>query len=223
MMETIAAVATDPPTLDEVARARTRILQGMETRMANSQQAALGLSETIAAGDWRLVLRQLRPGQSGHAGGSRPRRHGSTSRRPTARSAISSRRRTPIGPTCPRPSISIRSCATTRPGCRSRPAKPSIRRPPTSRSASCARPLQNGMKLVMLSKATRGDTVSATIQLRFGDEKSLAGLRATAELTGALLGRGTLTQDAPAAAGRDAEAERPHHRHRRRRTRLGHH
>ena len=35
MMETIAAVATDPPVPDEVARAKTRILQGMETRMAN--------------------------------------------------------------------------------------------------------------------------------------------------------------------------------------------
>ena len=44
MMDTIAAVATDPPTADEVARAKTRILQGMETRMANSQQAALGLT-----------------------------------------------------------------------------------------------------------------------------------------------------------------------------------
>ena len=56
MIDTIAAVATDPPTADEVARAKTRILQGMETRMANSQQAALGLSETIAAGDWRLYF-----------------------------------------------------------------------------------------------------------------------------------------------------------------------
>ena len=44
MLDTIAAVATDPPTADEVARAKTRILQGMETRMANSQQAALGLT-----------------------------------------------------------------------------------------------------------------------------------------------------------------------------------
>src|ERR1019366_4095612 len=46
MMDTIAAVATDPPTADEVSRAKTRILQGMDTRMANAQQAALGLSES---------------------------------------------------------------------------------------------------------------------------------------------------------------------------------
>ena len=54
--------------------------------------------------------------------------------------------------------------------------------------------LPNGMKLVMLPKTTRGGTVSATIQLRFGDEKSLTGLRATGDLTGALLMRGTKTK-----------------------------
>ncbi len=56
IVDTIAAVASDAPTADEVARAKARILQSMETRMANSQQAALGLSETIAAGDWRLYF-----------------------------------------------------------------------------------------------------------------------------------------------------------------------
>jgi zinc protease len=50
------------------------------------------------------------------------------------------------------------------------------------------------MKLVMLPKTTRGSAVSATIQLRFGDERSLSGLRSTAELTGALLGRATKTK-----------------------------
>ena len=54
--------------------------------------------------------------------------------------------------------------------------------------------LQNGMKLVMLPKTSRGGTVSATIRLRFGDEHSLTGLRATGDVTGALLMRGTKTR-----------------------------
>ena len=54
--------------------------------------------------------------------------------------------------------------------------------------------LQNGMKVIMLPKTTRGSTVSAMIQLRFGDEKSLAGKNATADLAGALLMRGTKTK-----------------------------
>ena len=159
MMDTIAAVATDPPTADEVARARTRILQGMETRMANSQQAALGLSETIAAGDWRLYFVNYDQIKARHAGGSRPRRQ-------ALFQAVQPHRRlfhpdadpdrTDVPGAAP---ISTPSSRTTRPGSRCRPARRSIRRPPTSRSASCARTLQNGMKLAMLPKTTRGDTV----------------------------------------------------------------
>ena len=50
------------------------------------------------------------------------------------------------------------------------------------------------MKLAMLAKASRGEIVTATIQLRFGDDRSLAGLRSTAELAGMLLGRATRTR-----------------------------
>ena len=56
ILDTVASMATEPPTKDEVEKEKARILQGMEQRMANSQQAALGLSETIASGDWRLFF-----------------------------------------------------------------------------------------------------------------------------------------------------------------------
>ena len=83
--------------------------------------------------------------------------------------------------------------------------------------------LPNGMKLAMLPKTSRGGTVSATIQLRFGDEQSLAGLRATAEHDGRAADARHEDQIAPAASGRDAEAERAHQRQRRRRARDRHH
>jgi zinc protease len=51
--------------------------------------------------------------------------------------------------------------------------------------------LPNGMKLVLLPKTVRGGTVSATVQLRYGDAQSLNGLDATADMVGALLTRGT--------------------------------
>lgn len=47
------------------------------------------------------------------------------------------------------------------------------------------------MKLVMLPKKTRGGVVVARVNLRFGDEKSLAGKAAAAGLAGATLMRGT--------------------------------
>jgi zinc protease len=51
--------------------------------------------------------------------------------------------------------------------------------------------LSSGMKLVMLPRQTRGGTVSAVIELNFGDEKSLAGKSAVAQVTGGVLMRGT--------------------------------
>ncbi len=56
ILDTIAGVATEPPTKEEVEKEKARILHSMELRMANSQQAALGLSEMIASGDWRLFF-----------------------------------------------------------------------------------------------------------------------------------------------------------------------
>ena len=56
ILDTVASIATEPPTKDEVEKEKARILQSMEQRMANSQQAGRGLSETIASGDWRLFF-----------------------------------------------------------------------------------------------------------------------------------------------------------------------
>jgi zinc protease len=193
MMETIAAVAADPPTADEVARARTRILQGMETRMANSQQAALGLSETIASGDWRLYfvnydqIKNVTPADLVRVA----RLYFKPSNRtvgyfiPTAEP---DRTDVPASPELDALLKDYRTGLSVSAGeaFDSTPAN-------VEKHLTRAR-LQNGMKLVMLPKTSRGGTVSATIQLRFGDEKSLNGLRAIGDLTGALLGRGTKTK-----------------------------
>jgi len=51
--------------------------------------------------------------------------------------------------------------------------------------------LPGGIRLALLPKGTRGNRVQASLTLRFGDESSLAGQNAVAELTDALLLRGT--------------------------------
>ncbi len=51
--------------------------------------------------------------------------------------------------------------------------------------------LPNGLKLVLLPKKTRGGTVVARVNLRFGDEKSLSGKAAAGGLAGSTLMRGT--------------------------------
>ena len=193
MMDTIAAVATDLPTADEVARAKTRLLQGMETRMANSQQAALGLSETIAAGDWRLYF--VNYDQIKNVTLADLVRVAKLYFKPSNRTVgefipTANPDRTDV-PAAPEIETTLRDYKTGL----SVSAGEAFDSTPANIEKHLARAtLQNGMKLVMLPKTSRGGTVSATVQIRFGDEKSLTGLRATGDLTGALLGRGTKTK-----------------------------
>src|SRR5207253_5437292 len=51
--------------------------------------------------------------------------------------------------------------------------------------------LRNGMKVVVLTKQTANSMVSAAIELDFGDQATLVGRNAAAQLAGALLMRGT--------------------------------
>jgi zinc protease len=51
--------------------------------------------------------------------------------------------------------------------------------------------LPNGMKVALLQKKTRGETVQLALALRYGTEKSLNGARAAADLTAKMLARGT--------------------------------
>src|SRR6185369_15852572 len=44
--------------------------------------------------------------------------------------------------------------------------------------------LPNGMKVVILPRKLRGGSVTALLDLRFGDEKSLAGKAAVAQIAG---------------------------------------
>jgi zinc protease len=51
--------------------------------------------------------------------------------------------------------------------------------------------LGNGMKVIILPKKTENNVVNAVIELRFGDENSLAGKRAAAQFADSLMGQGT--------------------------------
>src|SRR5882724_7364662 len=56
MFDTVAALTREPPTKEEVERAKTRIIQNMDRSFTNSQQLAMQLTDVIADGDWRLLF-----------------------------------------------------------------------------------------------------------------------------------------------------------------------
>jgi zinc protease len=190
ILDTIAGVVSEPPTADEVKKEKSRILQGMEQRLRNSQQAALGLSETIASGDWRLFflnydqIKAVTPDDVVRVA----KLYFKSSNRTVGEFIATpdpDRTEVPIAPDIENALRDYKSTLTISQGESFDPSPENIEK------RLLRSQLKSGLRVVMLPKTTRGATVSATIDLQFGDEKSLAGRRATADLTAALLMRGT--------------------------------
>ena len=53
LLKTVEGLASDPPTQEEVDRAKTRILKNIELALTDSQQVALMLGSYVGDGDWR--------------------------------------------------------------------------------------------------------------------------------------------------------------------------
>src|SRR6185295_3545377 len=56
ILDNIASLSREAPTKEEVDRAKTRIIQGMDRSFANSQQLAMQMTDVVADGDWRLLF-----------------------------------------------------------------------------------------------------------------------------------------------------------------------
>ena len=76
--------------------------------------------------------------------------------------------------------------------------------------------LPNGLKLVMFPKKTRGGTVVATLNVRFGDEKSLFGKCTDGDHGRSAADARHQEQEPPADSGRNRPPEGADQRHRRR-------
>src|SRR5579862_3484854 len=190
IIDTVAGVVSEPPTKEEVEKEKTRILQGMEQRMNNSQQAALGLSETIASGDWRLFflnydqIKAVKPEDVVRVA----KLYFKESNRTVGEfipTAEPDRTQVPASPDLETILKDYKSGMKVSQGEAFDPAPANIEKHLTRSK------LPNGLKVVMLPKTNRGETVSAALHIEFGDEQSLAGMNAVGDMTGSLLMRGT--------------------------------
>jgi zinc protease len=190
MTQTIESIVSNPPTKDEFERVKNRLVRGLEQRLTDAQQLGLGLTTPISQGDWRLMflehdqLKAVTPDDVVRV----------------AKLYFKASNRT-VGVFLPTPQPD-RTLVTARADLESlfKDYKSGVtvaqgedfEPTPTNIESRVVRAkLANGMKIVMLSKKTTGGRVSAVIDLHFGDDKSLAGKNAVAQLTGALLARGT--------------------------------
>lgn len=190
MLATIDGVVKEPPSAEEIDRAKSRLLKEIDESLRNSDRLGLYLSEYLGQGDWRLLfrdrdlLKKVTPAD--------------VQRVATAYLKTSNRT---VGEFIPDP----------KPDRAEIPAKTDVeaalkdykgetamsageRFDPSAKNVESRTQrfnLPSGMKVSLLPKKTRGGSVHAVIQLHFGTLDNLVDRRETASLAGATLIRGT--------------------------------
>jgi zinc protease len=190
MLDTIAGVIKEPPSKDEVERAKARQMQQLDQLLRNSEGLGLTLSEYMAQGDWRLIflerdhLKKVTPEDVQRV----------------AKAYLKDSNRT-IGEFIP----------DAKPDRAEIPAKTDLAAelkdykgqavmaqgeafdpsPKNIESRTERYTLPSGMKVSLLPKKTRGGNVNAVISLHFGDVDSLKDKSTVASLAGATLIKGT--------------------------------
>jgi zinc protease len=194
LLKTVEGFANEPPTQEEVDRAKARILKNIELAQTNSQTMALMLGGYAGDGDWRAFF-LMRDEVSKVTPEDVVR---------VAKAYLKSSNRT-LGefipaaapdraeiPASPDPAVRFKDYKGGEAVQQGEVFDPT---PQNIEARVIRTTLPNGMKLVMFPKKTRGGTVAAQINIRFGDEKSLFGKSTAASMAGALLMRGTKTKN----------------------------
>lgn len=189
LLATLDTIKTNPLTSEEVERARNRIITGIDLQLNNSEQIALGLSNWASMGDWRLLF--LNRDQIKKVSAEDVQRAAVYYTKPSNRT---------IGVFIPenQPDRTEIAAAPDLPtifkdykGNAAASAGEAFDASPENIEARVRRTtLPGGIKLVLLPKETRGDSVVALLSIRFGDEQSLKGQSTIGRLTAQMLMRG---------------------------------
>jgi len=190
LVSVIEGVAATPLTDEEFKRAQSKWLKTWEQRYANPETVGIALSESVSQGDWRLYfllrdrIRALtrdevqRVAQSRFVAANRTVATYVPTERPQRAPNPA-----PVDVALQMQSFKPQSAAA---------AVAAFDTSPANIEAKTKRlTLANGMKVALLAKPTRGQTVRVSMQFRTGDVRSLAGQREVAEFVAALLDKGT--------------------------------
>ena len=181
----------EPPSKEEVDRVRTAALKNFELMFNNSERVSGMLSEWSAIGDWRLMfLDRDRTGKIDRADVTRVAKDYLKPSNLTVGEFI------PADVAPERAEIhkapDVASLVNNYTGRAAVDSGEAFDPSPSNIEARTQRlTLSNGTKLVLLPKKTRGATVTATIALHYGDEKSVFGKGVAAQMAGSMLMRGT--------------------------------
>jgi zinc protease len=190
MLATLDEAISRPPTNEEVERSRAMLLKNIELTLNSADRVGLQLSEWIGAGDWRLFFLNR----------DRLRNVTVEDVQRVARAYLKPSNRT-VGlfvptakpdradvPEAPQLASLLKDYKGDPAAAMGESFDPS---PSNIESRTTRSQLASGLKVALLPKKTRGETVVATLILRFGDEKSLMHKAVVADLAADMLMRGT--------------------------------
>src|ERR1035438_6776924 len=186
----IDGVVKEPPSKDEVDRARTRILNRTEQQLKNSASVGLNLSEWSSMGDWRLLflnrdrVEKVTPEDVARVA----KLYLKPSNRTIGKFIPEDTPDRSVVPASPDLEATLRNYTGKAAVEEGEAFDPS----PSNIEARAQRiTLPSGIKLVLLPKKNRGGVVTARLDLHFGDEKTLVSKATAASMAGGLLSRGT--------------------------------
>jgi zinc protease len=187
-------VRQQPITDAEVDRVRAKALRDFDQTINDPQGLAIALSESIALGDWRLFFLQRDQWRKLTAGDVQ--RVALEYLRPANRTLgqfipDTKPDRAPTPPT-----VDVAAMVADYKGDPSVAAGETFNPEPANLEARTQRfTLANGMKVALLPKKTRGETVQLQLRLHYGDETALAGTPPHGSLAADMLSRGTRKHD----------------------------
>ncbi|MFJ9450141.1 MULTISPECIES: M16 family metallopeptidase [unclassified Herbaspirillum] len=191
LTDAIESFATTPPTDAEMARVRVSNANGYERLLSDHQRIGISLSNVLALGDWRLLFAgrdqvdAMSAQQVADAAAQYFRRDNRTvglfiPEDQPQRSEI------PVAPSVESALQSYRPRAAIATG-------EAFDTSPANLDLRTTQLHVGGLKLALLPKKTRGQTVSVRIKLDWGDEKTLFGKKTIAAMTGEMLSRGSMS------------------------------
>lgn len=189
MIKTIENFLTEPPTQEEVDRARTSLLKEVDLTLNDPTRVGLTLNEFQAMGDWRLFFLHR----------DRLKKVTVDDVKKVAAAYLKSSNRT-LGMFIPTPkpdraeipdTPDVAAMVKDYKGAEAVASGEAFDPSPGNIESRTARLNAGGIKLALLPKKTRGASVKVSLAFHLGDEKSLSGKATAGQFAGQMLMRGT--------------------------------
>ncbi len=192
-LATLDSLASNPITEEEVERAKRDILKNIELQLTNTEQVGVFMSNFIATGDWRMLF--IRRDRIEAATAEDVNRVAQYYLKPSNRTLgqflpADNPDRVEI-PRTPDLKTLVEGYKGREAMAQGEAFDPS---PANIQARTNRGSLANGMKYSLLAKETKGNVVTATIGVRFGNEKTLKGKRTAASIAPGMLNKGTSTK-----------------------------